>query len=240
MREFHKDFFWLYGVIVGLAIREALTQTLHHAFSIPAPDALWMLHIESWRTIVFMVMIVRFYVGAVVFFHKVHGPSSPAAGNYNLDFVMGLIQFVFFYAWSVSIFSYSRSVKGFSPFLWGMFLILLFDLVWLLFNWRYDTAETLKVSTIVNVLTALASFMLFLTCADLLDMNFQIAEETALLPVSLVSIIGIVESVSDTPIFTKLLQSAIPKPMKTVTAPAPASTIGPTGSTTEVEHNGPL
>jgi hypothetical protein len=36
MREFHKDFFWIYGVIVGLAIREALTQTLHHVFSIPA------------------------------------------------------------------------------------------------------------------------------------------------------------------------------------------------------------
>jgi hypothetical protein len=240
MRESHKDFFWLYGVIVGLAIREALTQTLHHAFSIPAPDALWMLHIESWRTLLFMVMIVRFYVGAVVFFHKVHGPSSPAAGNYNLDFVMGLIQFIFFYAWSVSIFSYSRSSKGLSAFLWGMFLILLFDLVWLLFNWRYDTAEILKVSAIVNLLTVLVSFMLFLTCADLFDMNFQIAEETALLPVFLTSILGIVESVSDTPIFTKLLQATIPKPIKTVTAPAPANTVEPAGPATEVEHNGSL
>ena len=44
------------------------TQTLHHAFSIPAPDAGWMLHIEIWRTVLFMLMIVRFYVGAVVFF----------------------------------------------------------------------------------------------------------------------------------------------------------------------------
>jgi len=240
MREFHKDFFWLYGVIVGLAIREALTQTLHHAFSTPAPDAVWVLHIEAWRTALFMVVIVRFYVGAVVFFHKVHGPSSPAAGNYQLDFVMGLIQFIFFYAWSVSIFTYARSNKGFSAFLWGALLILLFDLVWLLFNWRYDTAERLKVSAIVNVLTALVSFVCFLTCAALLDMNFQVAEEVALVPICLASILWIVESVSDTPIFTRILQSVIPKPIKIVTAPAPASTVAPASPESEAENNGSI
>ena len=212
---------------MGLAIREALTQTLHHAFSIPAPDALWMLHIESWRTALFMVMVVRFYVAAVVFFHKVHGASSPAAGNYQLDFVMGLVQFIFFYAWSVSIFTYARSSKGLSPFLWGLFLILLFDLVWLMFNWRYDTTETLKVSAIVNLLTAVTSFLCFLCCADLFDINFQISEETAVIPVFLVSIVWIVETISDTTIFTRMLQSLIPMPIKTTTAPAPANPVAP-------------
>jgi hypothetical protein len=137
-------------VIVGLAIREALTQTLHHVFSIPAADAPWILHIESWRTVLFMFMFVRSYVGSIVFFNKVHGPTAPASGNYYLDFVMGFTQFIFFYAWSVSIFSYSRFSVGISYYLVLMFIILLFDVVWLLTNLSYDTAEMLKVLTIVN------------------------------------------------------------------------------------------
>ena len=230
MRELHKEFFWIYGVIVGLAIREALTQTLHHALSIPAADAPWILHIELWRTILFMLMIVRFYVGSVVFFNNVHGCSAPAAeSNYYLDFVMGLTQFIFFYAWSVTIFSYSRNSKGVSYFLYGMFLILLFDLVWLLFNWRYDTAERLKVLAIVNTLTALVSFVVFLTWSALLDANFQIAEEVALVPVVLVSVLGISENVSAAPIFTRILESAIPRQVKPTIAPAPVDSVGPAG-----------
>src|SRR5579863_5522799 len=121
-----------------------------------------------------------------------------------------------------------------------MFLILLFDLVWLIFNWRYDTTERLKVSAIVNLLTALIAFVCFLIFTALLDMNFQVAEEVALVPVCLVSILWIVESVSDTPIFIRLLQSAIPKPIKTETAPAPIGSAAPAGTSTEVDNNGPL
>lgn len=223
MRDLHKDFFWIYGVIGGLAIREALTQTLHHALSIPPPPAPWMLHIETWRTVLFMLMIVRCYVGSVVFFNKVHGPSAPAAGNYYLDFVMGFNQFVIFYAWSITIFSYSRTPKGLSYFLLGMFLILLYDLLWLIFNWRYDTTERLKVLAIVNTLTALIGFLVFLAFADLFDANFQVAEEAALIPAILVSVLGISDGVSETSFFAKILESAIPKQVKPTVAPAPVT-----------------
>lgn len=221
MREFHKDLFWLYGVIVGLAIREALTQALHHTFSIPPSEGQWALHIEVWRTILFMLMIIRFYVGSVVFFNKVHGPTSPASGsNYYLDFVMGLTQFLLFYAWSVTIFAYSRSSKGFSYYLFVMFLILLFDLVWLGCNAPYDTAETLKIWAIINTLTALISFLVFVTSADMFDLNFQVAEEIALVPVGLISLLDITENVSDTPIFVKLLHSVLPRQIKPTAVPA--------------------
>jgi hypothetical protein len=225
MREHHKDFFWIYGVLVGLAIREALTQTLHHTFSIPAAEAAWILHIEIWRTVLFMLMIVRFYVGAVVFFGNVYGASSPQTqNNYYLDFLMGFTQFVLFYAWSVTIFSYSRSPKGFSYYLDVMFMLLLFDLLWLLFNTRNDTAETIKVWTIVNSLTAISSALCFVFAAKVFDLNVQVAEEMALVPVGMASVLGLTENVSGIPVFVKLLQSVIPKQIKPVAvAPVPAA-----------------
>lgn len=227
MREHHKEFFWIYGVLVGLAIREALTQTLHHAFSIPVPDAAWILHIEIWRTVLFMLMIVRFYVGAVVFFNNVYGPSSPQTqNNYYLDFLMGFTQFVLFYSWSVTIFSYSRSMKGFSYFLDVMFILLLFDFLWLVFNTRNDTFETIKVWTIVNSLTALISFACFLASAKVFDVDVQVAEELALVPVGVVSVLGLTENVSGIPVFVKLLQSVMPRQIKPV-ADAPVVAVEP-------------
>jgi hypothetical protein len=237
MREHHKDFFWIYGVLVGLAIREALTQTLHHTFAIPPPDTDWLLHIEIWRSLLFMLMIVRFYVGAVVFFTNVYGASSPQTqNNYYLDFLMGFTQFVLFYAWSVTIFSYSRSAKGFSYFLDVMFIILMFDFLWLIFNSRNDTAETIKVWSIVNTLTALVSFACFLACAKVFDVNVQVAEEIALIPVGLASILGLTENVSGIPVFVKLLQAVIPKQVKPV-ASAPVPAVEPAGPEGEGRNN---
>lgn len=198
---------------------------------IPAPDNASILHIEIWRTILFMLMVVRFYVGSVVFFHKVHGASAPETGsNYYLDFVMGFTQFVFFYAWSVTIFSYSRSPKGFSYYMSVMFLILLFDLVWLLFNVRNDTTETIKIWTVVNLLTALVAFACFITSARLFDLDAQSAEEISLIPVGLVSILDLTENVSGRPIFIRMLQLLMPKPISPrATAPASSAPAGAAG-----------
>jgi hypothetical protein len=176
-----------------------------------------------------MLMIVRFYVGAVVFFGNVYGGSSPQTqNNYYLDFLMGFTQFVLFYAWSVTIFSYSRSPKGFSYYLEVMFMILLFDFLWLLFNMGNDTAETIKVWTIVNSLTALVSFASFIASAKIFDLNVQVAEEIALIPVAMASVLGLTENVSGIPVFVKLLQSVMPKQIKPVAdapVPAPAAEI---------------
>jgi hypothetical protein len=227
MREHHKEFFWIYGVLVGLAIREALTQTLHHTFSIPALDSAWILHIEIWRTVLFILMIVRFYVGAVVFFSGVYGASSPQTqNNYYLDFLMGFTQFVLFYAWSVTIFSYSRSAKGFSYYLDVLFIILLFDLLWFVFNMRNDTAQTIKVWTIVNSLTALVSYACFIAAAKIFDIDVQVSEEIALVPVGIASLLGLTENVSGIPVFVKLLQAVMPKQIKPV-ADAPVAAVAP-------------
>ena len=180
-----------------------------------------------------MVMIVRFYVGSVVFFGNVYGPSSPQTqNNYYLDFLMGFTQFILFYAWSVTIFSYTRSMKGFSYYLDVMFIILLFDFLWLTFNIGNDTAETIKVWTIVNSLTALISFACFVAAAKVFDVNVQVAEEMALVPVGIASVLGLTENVSGISVFVKLLQSVMPKQIKTVAAapvPAPATAIEDAG-----------
>ena len=102
-------------------------------------------------------------------------------------------------------------------------MLLLFDLLWLIFNKSNDTAETIKVWTIVNSLTALISSLCFLFSAKVFDLNVQVAEEMALVPVGLASILGLTENVSGIPVFVKLLQSVIPKQIKPLAeAPAPA------------------
>lgn len=57
--ELHKNAFWIYGVVVGLVIREPL--------SCVVPDLIQrgmtgrFVQLEVWRTALFPVLIVRFY-----------------------------------------------------------------------------------------------------------------------------------------------------------------------------------
>jgi hypothetical protein len=53
-----------------------------------------------------------------------------------------------------------------------------------------------------------------------------------MVPVILASFLGLTDNVSGTPIFTRLLQSAMPKQIRPTMAPAPVDSTGPAGPET--------
>jgi len=82
MRKLHEKADWVFGVLVGLAIREALVDMLPQL----APS--WFSHqagrgvtpqlaLEFWRLLLFLLMILRFYLGSVVFFGDARQPRAP-------------------------------------------------------------------------------------------------------------------------------------------------------------------
>src|SRR5258708_36586817 len=101
-----KQSFWLYGVIVGLAIKESLETVVRHLIS-PPPGLLHDTLPESSRLLVFLFLIIQFYLGAVWYFDEVYENPETAKDytdkNYAVDFLFGLIHFLFFFAWALSI-----------------------------------------------------------------------------------------------------------------------------------------
>ncbi|HEY0428979.1 MAG TPA: hypothetical protein VGC76_14455 [Pyrinomonadaceae bacterium] len=126
-----KQAFWLYGVIVGLAVKEALTHVLPHIFK--EQINLLERHIpEMIRLFVFLVLCVRFYLGAAQYFDEAYEkkhpatviPFDPPAENigtaqvneappvlenkykkksFGLDFLVGFFHFLIFSALALSI-----------------------------------------------------------------------------------------------------------------------------------------
>src|SRR6478672_10322850 len=96
MKKAHTHALWIYGVIVGLAIREALTHVMPLALVPPSaaplldqltpelkklaqvlqyhppPPATGQLILIGIRLVVFLVMVVRFYFGSVQYFTTMH------------------------------------------------------------------------------------------------------------------------------------------------------------------------
>ncbi len=212
MQNFHKEVFWIYGVIVGLAIREALVTTLHHLFLMPSVDP-WQLHIEAWRTVLFLMMIIRFYFGSLIFFNDTYidrGRSAEVAiKSYGLDFFMGLMHFIILFAWSVTIVSHGpRRYFGLSNFLIVMAVVLAFDLVWWVFNSGYDTKKRIKLWTAVNLLTLGLSALVFLVVKVSTD-NPQIAEEAAMVPVGMIAGVELLGMISERAIFAEWIRKLV-------------------------------
>lgn len=124
-----KHAFWLYGVIVGLAIQQAL-QTVVGRLIVPPPGAKLFPSaiLNVIRLPVFLFTILQFYLGSVWFFDKFHEDSSGQNySNFAVDFLFGLVHFIVFFAWAMSIDTNRGPIRVF-PIL--MIFILLYDLLW--------------------------------------------------------------------------------------------------------------
>ena len=85
----HRHVFWFYGILVALAIRDALLSVIPHIIA-PTPDVeTWAVYEEVFRLALFLLVIIRFYFGSVVFFGDVYINSDTAPKyvrkNYGLD-----------------------------------------------------------------------------------------------------------------------------------------------------------
>jgi hypothetical protein len=114
MVRYHDHAFWIYGVIVALAIREALSTVIPHTIPILAqsqitsqPEPKNQLILEAMRLVLFLAMTIRFYLGSCRYFDQVYCADDSAVkfphANYSMDFVLGLIHFLLFFTWSETL-----------------------------------------------------------------------------------------------------------------------------------------
>lgn len=156
----HPQAAWLNGIVVALAIREGLTQVVPH-LTTAAHDFNWATELQIARVFLFLITIIRFYLGSILYFDAVHVREETAKQyvrkSYGLDFLVGLLHFIMFFAWATTIsdVGHRELPSTLSHFETVGAAILLFDLVWLAVNARYDTPRAILPWTIINVVTVL-------------------------------------------------------------------------------------
>jgi hypothetical protein len=210
MKKAHTHALWMYGVIVGLAIRESLTHTMPYVIPevVPSPPASSPVPLRTslligFRLVLFLALIVRFYFGAAKYFSEKHDlddkdirePDDLARKRaFGMDFLIGLFHFLIFFAWSYTITAQVR--KGpFSWFLVLMITVLLYDLLWWLICRGFETGPYIKVWMLMNLFTALCWLAVFAGLM-LLQIRVETAEMASFIPVALMTIVDFGDMIS--------------------------------------------
>jgi hypothetical protein len=208
-QEIHKHSFWLYSVIVGLSVEEALRHVLPHVGELSLsiqPDEGMDIALEFVRLALFLCLVVRFYLGSVRFFYQAHinqhSDENYPNKNYTYDFFIGLIHFSAFLALSLTI----DSKQPFWVFLFWLSFILLYDLFWLFVCRKYDTSKIVKFWAFLNGVTFVLSWLLYLGIAKFFslfasDKNVEFWSQIFfMLPIFLISFADIKEVLKSEPV----------------------------------------
>ena len=186
---------WFYGVIVALAIEQALVRSVPHLIYAPFDDRKQMLP-ELFRLLMFLTVVVRFYWGAVQFLYTTYlKPAVSPDRVFAWDFLPGLIHFLGFFFWSFTLPIHARDGIPAPPqwlYLILLWCILAYDLFWIALTFR-NPSRMAKMWTAVNVITVLISALLFVVLKYPLNWNFADAEVVALVVVLFFSIMDLVE-----------------------------------------------
>ena len=183
---------YLYGIIVGLSIRESLIQVVPQLTSATHNVEAWSLELQCFRLLLFLTTIIRFYLGSVSFFDEVHNATTAdqnyTSKNYGLDFIVGLIHFVFFYAWATTINDVKHRDPGsLSHFTALAGVVLAYDVVWLVVSLRYSTRNRIGAWTVINLLTiAICGFLIFVPLGEPMT-----REQLAIVAAGIIGIIDI-------------------------------------------------
>ncbi len=169
---------------------------------------------EAFRLIIFLMTITCFYFGSAVFFDKVYLNEKTASRfqkkSYGLDYVLGMVHFLVFFAWSLTLADHSRFRWGLSPFLLFMSAILLYDVVWFVASIRFDTMQELKLWTFFCVVVLFLTGVGFFLVRGL-SSNDVVAEEISFVVVGLYLLGDFVELFTDRPFFSELVRMVLPK-----------------------------
>ncbi|HZR24156.1 MAG TPA: hypothetical protein VFA59_11250 [Vicinamibacterales bacterium] len=189
----HRHAFWVYGVIVGLAIQQALTDLVPHLFAPPHETFSVEFH-EGVRVSIFLIVITRFYLGAASFFDEAHAadPGKFKRRSYPMDFLFGFFHFLVFFVWAVTLNPHKMPQNLFNYLLW---VILGYDTIWYFACRQYDTRHLMKLWTALNLFTLVLSLLFFFGSLQA-GWRFETAEEIALLPVLVASLIDLMELVT--------------------------------------------
>jgi len=215
IEDYHRHAFWLYGVIIGLSVEEALRHVLPHvselSFYNHGLDRIKALHIvtDVIQLAVFLTLVVRFFLGSVRYFHEAHTSSASLykdkRKNYPLDFFFGLIHFSGFLGLALA-FGQDEWV-----FLFWLGYILFYDIIWIIGCRKCETIELVYVWAFVNFLTLIFSVLSYLIVWTFCGSYYQEYKTYVLfglsmsfiLPILLVSSVEVYEIFSPEPTFTR-------------------------------------
>ncbi len=213
----YQNAFWFYGIIVGLAIREALTKVGPHVIG-SSPVEAWQRNLEIWRLILFLLTIIRFYLGSVYYFGRIHFDEganntdrSSYKSSYGLDFLLGLVHFLIIFFWSMTIVEHSVAISGLSLFLLLLALILSYDVIWLFSNKiaGLDSVHEIKLWTVVNILSLAFGALFYLAGEKCTDNNLVTSEMIALIPIALIGLVDIAEIISKRKFITGFFEGLV-------------------------------
>lgn len=218
-QEIHGHSFWLYTVVVGLSVEQALQHVLPHVgeLSLELPrDTVFNIALEFIRLALFLTLVVRFYLGSVRYFSQAYlselSDASYENKNYTYDFFFGLIHFSAFLALSLSI---DAKLYHFTWLFWLSF-ILLYDFVWLISCRKYDTTKIIRFWAYLNGLTFIISTALWLLSGNLLSFTAleqqtinHINQTAFMLPIFIFSFLDIKEVLKSDPVLLKFLSSIL-------------------------------
>ena len=207
--DLHKHGLWLYGIILSLAIKEALTHVAPHVFNPPAGDARGLIA-EFGRLLLFLFLSVRFYLRAVRFFQRAYNnPDSDErykTKSFPIDFLFGFCLFLFFFGCALSI-DVSVIPHFWFPLL--VALILFWDLPWCFALRHSDTRHLIKMWAFVNMLTLVVGLLIYFIVRPATDP--RIAEWVAYIPIVIASGIDLAELTGNRELFSEGLRKLLPE-----------------------------
>jgi hypothetical protein len=162
MKDYSKHAIWIYSVIVGLAFREAIITTFNHSRTATTYHEL----LEVARFFVFFFVTSTFYLGSAQFFEDVHGPGSDSKYSlkkkrFGLDFMMGMIHFMFFFGWAMALYDHTIWIFGVSPSFLLMLAVFFYDVIWFAISTDLCTRNLIGKWTGLSVLAVVVSILGF-------------------------------------------------------------------------------
>lgn len=207
--------FWLYGVIIGLALKDGLETVVGHLI-VPPDGSMRDAIPETIRLLVFILTAIQFYLGSVWFFDKFYErgprgilgkPASPTEPSYAVDFLFGLFHFLIFFGWALAIDTHAGHLHLFPALL---LTILLYDTLWCRACKGLDTYTEIRKWTYTNVGVVIAAVgvyaVVYLVALGIevkyaLALNdpirHRIAEGVAMIPILIVAGIDILGIITD-------------------------------------------
>jgi hypothetical protein len=208
-KNLHTHAFWLFGTIIALAIDRALSETIPYLIKPPANPA-FDRFVYSFRLAVFLIVVIRFYLGSVIFFEKAHASDKAdeefPRKSYVIDFVFGLLHFILFFGWAFSIDINTKPVYLF-PALLGV--LLFYDFLWFVASIKNDPLKLIKLWMAINVASTIAGAAIYVIVLKVVfptptDDAYVTAEMLLFIWIILVSVLDIWELMSKKPIFRKI------------------------------------
>ena len=179
------------------------------------------------RLFIFLLLIIRFYLGSGYFFKTAYTGSSATKykkKNYFSDYLFGLFHFLLFFGLAATL-EFHGGQPG--PFLVLLLIILLYDGLWFVSARKYDTRHLMRMWMVVNVFTVGLSSLLY-AVAYITHFSIAVREQIAFAPILIVTIIDYDELKTGKPIFANWLTRAAFDPLNPPTSKPKSGTINRT------------